>query len=113
MVEQADMNRFTIGEYTLKEFMDMVESFHGYPVPGVIIGGIMVDLAMNHMPKHVLFNAVSEIAYCLPDAIQLLTPCTTGNGWLRVLNLGRYAVSLYDKYGGDGIRISIPGSLRA
>lgn len=107
MVEQADVNRFTIGEYTLKEFMDMVESFHGYPAPGVIIGGIMVDLAMNHMPKHVLFNAVSETAYCLPDAIQLLTPCTTGNGWLKVLNLGRYAVSLYDKYEGDGIRISI------
>ncbi|MFH0996331.1 MAG: FmdE family protein [Pseudomonadota bacterium] len=37
--------------------------------------------------------------------MQLLTPCTTENGWLRVFNIGRYAVSLYDKYQGDGFRV--------
>lgn len=29
--------------------------------------------------------------------MQLLTPCTVGNGWLRIMNFGIYAVSLFDK----------------
>lgn len=62
-----------------------------------MIGGIMADFAMQQLPSNTLFDAISETTYCLPDAVQLLTPCTTGNGWLRVFNLGRYALSLYDK----------------
>ena len=42
---------------------------------------------------------------CLPDAIQLLTPCTVGNGWLKIINLGRFALSLYDKDQGNGFRV--------
>ena len=37
--------------------------------------------------------------------MQLLTPCTIGNGWLKVINLGRFAVILYDKYEGEGVRV--------
>jgi formylmethanofuran dehydrogenase subunit E len=96
-----------IGDYTFEEFLHAVESFHGYPAPGVVIGGFMVDLAMRQIPSNTLFDAVSETAYCLPDAIQLLTPCTSGNGWLNVFHLGRYALSLYDKYQGNGVRVSI------
>ena len=97
----------TVGEYTYEEFLDAVESFHGYRAPGVVIGGIMVDFAMQKLPSNTLFDAISETTYCLPDAIQLLTPCTTGNGWLRVFNLGRYALSLYDKYQGNGFRVFV------
>jgi formylmethanofuran dehydrogenase subunit E len=97
----------TVGEYSFEEFLHAVESFHGYTAPGVVIGGIMVDYAMQQLSKGVLFDAISETTYCLPDAIQLLTPCTTGNGWLRVFNLGRYALSLYDKYKGNGFRVFV------
>lgn len=54
-----------------------------------------------------MFDAISETTYCLPDAIKLLTPCTTGNVWLRVFNFGRYALSLYDKYQGNGLRVFV------
>ena len=70
-------NSPTIGEYTFGEYLDAVESFHGYKAPGVVIGGIMVDFAMQQLPSNTLFDAISETTYCLPDAIQLLTPCTT------------------------------------
>ncbi|MFH0998074.1 MAG: FmdE family protein [Pseudomonadota bacterium] len=100
-------NSPAVGEYTYDEFLDAVESFHGYKAPGVVIGGIMVDFAMQQLPSSTLFDAISETTYCLPDAIQLLTPCTTGNGWLRVFNLGRYALSLYDKYQGSGYRVFV------
>jgi formylmethanofuran dehydrogenase subunit E len=94
-----------IGPYTFAEFLELVKSFHGYVAPGVVLGGIMVDLARRHLPPEVLFDAVSETRNCLPDAVQLLTPCTTGNGWLQVVNLGRFALSLYDKYRGEGVRV--------
>ncbi len=67
----------------------------------------MVERAMEEMPSGILYNAVSETPACLPDAIQLLTPCTIGNGWLAVLHLGRFALALYDKASGEGIRVSL------
>lgn len=84
----------SIGSRTHEEFMEEARAFHGYPAPGLIIGGYMVELAKRHMPEGVLYDAVSETAHCLPDAVQLLTPCTFGNGWLRVLPFGIYAVTL-------------------
>ena len=52
-----------------------------------------------------LFDAICETRNCLPDAVQLLTPCTIGNGWLKVVNVGRFALTLYDKYQGEGVRV--------
>ncbi len=94
-----------VGPYTWEEFLNHVTSFHSYAAPGVLIGGIMVDMAMEQIPKGVLFNVICETPSCLPDSVQILTPCTVGNGWLRVINLGRYAVSLYNKYEGNGVRV--------
>ena len=87
--------------------MEVARKFHGYPAPGLIIGAYMVELAKSHMPGGVLYDAVSETSYCLPDAIQLLTPCTIGNGWMRILNFGLYAMSLYDKRTGEGVRVRL------
>ena len=55
----------------------------------------------------VIFDAISETRTCLPDAIQLLTPCTIGNGWLKVLDYGRYALCFYEKEQGEGVRVYI------
>jgi formylmethanofuran dehydrogenase subunit E len=94
-----------IGPYTPEDYADTVMKFHGYTAPGVILGGYMVEAARRKLPENILYDAVSETTHCLPDAIQLLTPCTIGNGWLKVVNLGRYALCLYDKYSGDGVRV--------
>jgi formylmethanofuran dehydrogenase subunit E len=67
----------------------------------------MVSMAMDNIPKGVLYNVICETPSCLPDSVQLLTPCTTGNGRLKIINLGRYAVCLYDKENGNGIRVFI------
>jgi len=42
---------------------------------------------------------------CLPDVVQLLTPCTFGNGWMKVLDWDKFALSLYDKKTLDGVRV--------
>jgi formylmethanofuran dehydrogenase subunit E len=99
-----------IGPYTYKEFVERVKSFHGYAAPGAVIGGIMVDMAMERIPRGILFDVICETSSCLPDSVQLLTPCTVGNGWLRVINLGRHAISLYNKYTGEGVRVYLDAS---
>jgi formylmethanofuran dehydrogenase subunit E len=104
----------SIGPYTFEEFLGVAAAFHGNPAPGLILGGFMVDAAREGLPEGILFDAVVETRKCLPDAVQLLTPPSYGNGWLRVINLGRYAVSLYDKTSGEGFRAWLdPAGLRA
>jgi formylmethanofuran dehydrogenase subunit E len=94
-----------IGTYSYEEYVHLVKSFHGSLAPGLVIGGFMVDLALKNLPDGEFFDAICETPVCLPDAVQLLTPCTLGNGWLAVLDFGRFAVTLYDKAGGQGIRV--------
>ena len=103
-----------IGEYSFDEFCEEVTRFHGYPAPGVLLGGFMVEEAKRHCPPDVLLDAVCETSWCLPDSIQMLTACSTGNGWLRVINLGRYALTLFDKHEGSGARVALdPAKLQA
>ena len=93
--------------FDIEKYVRAVQSFHGYVAPGVIVGGFMVNLAKGHLPEGTLYNAICETSACLADAIQLLTPCTTGNNRLKILNFGRYALSLYDKNQGNGFRVFI------
>ena len=94
-----------IGPYEFDAYLRLVKNFHGNVAPGLVIGGFMVDTALRQLPEGGLFDAICETRACLPDAVQLLTPCTIGNGWLKVVNLGRFAVNLYDKYQGEGVRV--------
>lgn len=91
--------------YTYDEYLKMIKGFHGHVAPGVVIGGFMVDLALRNLPDGEMFDVVCETGACLPDAVQMLTPCTVGNGWLKIINLGRFALAFYEKYDGNGIRI--------
>jgi formylmethanofuran dehydrogenase subunit E len=94
-----------IGTYSFEEYMDRVQAFHGSIAPGMLAGGIMVTIAREHLPKGEIFDVICESGHCLPDAVQLLTPCTIGNGWLKIVNTSRYALILYNKYTGTGIRV--------
>lgn len=97
----------TICGHTVQDYIKMIEDFHGNLAPGLIIGGFMVGLAVKNKPDCEFYDVICETATCLPDAIQLLTPCTYGNGWMKVVNVGRFALTLFDKYSGRGIRVSI------
>lgn len=100
-------SEITICGRTYDEYIEMIKAFHGHVAPGVVLGGFMVDLAYRNLPQGEYFDAISETHSCLPDAIQLLTPCTVGNGWLRIIDLGRFAMSLFEKYTGNGVRVYV------
>jgi formylmethanofuran dehydrogenase subunit E len=96
-----------IGKYTIDEYLETIKSFHGSTAPGMIAGGFMVDLAMKNLPEGEFFDVICETGHCLVDAVQLLTPCTIGNGWLKTAFTSRFAIIFYNKYNGDGIRVYI------
>lgn len=93
--------------YTFDAFLRQVKAFHGHVAPGLVVGGPMVSAAMERLPQGILFDAVCETKSCLPDVVQMLTPCTIGNGWMRIVDMGRYAVTLFDKFEGSGVRVAI------
>jgi len=93
--------------YSYEQYIELVKPFHGHIAPGVLIGGFMVDKAQRDLPEGEFFDAISETRTCLPDAIQMLTPCTIGNGWLRIFDYGRFALTLYEKFEGEGVRVFI------
>ncbi len=103
----AIMKAQPVGSLSFDEFREKAAEFHGYPAPGLLLGGYMVEHAKSLLPEGILFEVVVESAKCLPDAVQLLTLCTYGNGRIRLANTGRYALALYDKHTGEGWRVYV------
>jgi len=65
---------------------------------------MMLDVALRDLGSIPYLNTVSETVVCLPDAVQLLTPCTIGNGFLQVLDWGKFALTAYDRLTLSGVR---------
>jgi formylmethanofuran dehydrogenase subunit E len=91
----------------LSRCLQLIEDFHGWKAPGLVLGLFMVDLAQKAIPPGVEADAVVETRHCLPDAIQLFTPCTVGNGWLKILDWDKFALTLYDRRRFVGCRVWI------
>ena len=101
------MERTMIAGKPVEAFMEEIRKFHGWVAPGVLLGGFMVDYALELVGKEVEADAIVETRFCLPDAVQLLTPCTCGNGWMKVLDWDKFALSLYDKKTREGFRVRL------
>jgi formylmethanofuran dehydrogenase subunit E len=94
----------------VQEYMIRCTEFHTAPAPGVLIGAIMVDYALELLeanPEEKLF-AVCETPKCLPDTLQVIAHCTTGNGRLTVLPIGKFAITVNrasDSSTAEGVRV--------
>ena len=94
-----------------EEFLQLVEkviAFHTKRAPGIAISVEMVNQAKERLGDVPKLCAIAETRACLPDSIQYLLGCTIGNGNLKVLeSLGRFALTLYDRQSGKGVRIYV------
>lgn len=91
----ASMKKCGINPALMQQILRLSE-FHTYPAPGVLIGAFMVDLALEQLaqsPDKKLYG-VCETPKCLPDALQVMAHCTTGNNRLRVVPIGKFAITL-------------------
>ncbi len=89
----------------IEDCLTDIEAFHGFKAPGLVLGAFMVDLAQTLIGEDVQADAIVETRYCLPDAVQIFTPCTFGNGWMKVVDWDKFALSLYDKTELTGYRV--------
>jgi len=96
----------------VRSYLINCAKFHTSPAPGVLIGAFMVDYALELLgatPGEKLF-AVSETPKCLPDAPQVITNSTTGNGRLKVIPIGRFALTMNrvsEKSTAEGFRVYV------
>ena len=100
------MENSTCPKY-LQSHLERGAEFHGYLSPGLVIGIFMVDLAKELLEPCDLIDAVVETRACVPDAIQLMTSCTYGNGWMVTKDWDKMALTLYDKEARDGVRVFV------
>ncbi|MBI4333092.1 MAG: tRNA CCA-pyrophosphorylase [Chloroflexi bacterium] len=91
----------------LQRYFDEGARFHGMLSPGLVLGIFMVDLAQEILGPREFVDAVVETKACLPDAVQLMTSCSYGNGWMRVKDWGKLALTLYDKRSLEGVRVCL------
>ncbi|MDO9324049.1 MAG: FmdE family protein [Methanoregula sp.] len=80
----------------MKQEILRLSEFHTYPAPGVLIGAFMVDYALEQLgvTADKKLYGVCETPKCLPDALQVIAHCTTGNNRLKVVPIGKFAVTL-------------------
>jgi formylmethanofuran dehydrogenase subunit E len=89
------MDKYKVNERVRGYIVDCVK-FHTFPAAGLLLGVFMVDLALEKLgakPGDKLY-AVSETVKCLPDAAQVIIHCTYGNHRLRVINTGRFSLTV-------------------
>jgi len=96
-----------VGEKTFSEWLSAIEAYHGHKAPGVAWGGLMIEAIRPRLKSGIFYDVYCETRTCLPDSVQLLTPCTIGNGWLKILDYGRFALCFYDKASGAGWRAGV------
>lgn len=90
---------------TPEELIRDIQSFHGFVAPGLLIGAFMVDSAYRHIGKNIEADAIVETRHCLPDAVQIFSPCTVGNGWLKILDWDKFAITFHDRHSHSGVRV--------
>jgi len=105
MIRGIEMPEPVICGISYADFIIRVEEFHGYRSPGILLGGFMLDAALQDVGTTPYLNVVTETVVCLPDAVQLLTPCTVGNGFLQILDWGKFALTAYDRKTLSGMRV--------
>lgn len=91
----ASMKKCGISPALMQQILRLSE-FHTYPAPGVLIGAFMVDYALELLgvsPDKKLYG-ICETPKCLPDALQVIARCTIGNNRLRIVPIGKFAITL-------------------
>jgi formylmethanofuran dehydrogenase subunit E len=92
---KASMDRGGVPSRLQQDIFRLAE-FHTYPAPGVLIGAFMVDYAMELLgvTADQKLYGVCETPKCLPDALQVMAHITTGNNRLKIVPIGKFAITI-------------------
>ena len=91
----------------LEKDVEKAAEFHGDKPPGIPIGVYMVDYALELLGKYRKLKAVVETPRCLVDTVQVMTHCVFGSPYFKLIDYGKYALTLYDRDKGRGVRVYV------
>jgi formylmethanofuran dehydrogenase subunit E len=99
-------------EERIREYLRQCIAFHSFAAPGLLIGVFMVDLALEKLgaASNDKVYAVAETSKCAPDAVQVITHATIGNRRLRIIESGRFSITLNRPSSGKeakGVRVYV------
>jgi formylmethanofuran dehydrogenase subunit E len=86
-----------------------VVAFHGHSCPGAALGFRVAQAAVTRLGRHAEGNelvAVTAVADCSADAIQVVTGCTAGRRNLRIEDTGIKAFTFRRR---DGAEVRVAG----
>src|SRR5213080_3274721 len=86
-----------------------VVAFHGHSCPGAAFGFRVAEAAASRLGRHAEGNelvAVTAVADCSADAIQVITGCTTGRRNLRIEDTG---IKAFTFRRADGAEVRVAG----
>jgi len=81
----------------LQESLRQCVAIHTSPAPGLLIGAFMADFALELLgadPAKQKIFSVCETPKCAPDALQVIARSTTGNGRLKIIPIGKFAMTV-------------------
>ena len=92
-------------------FVKKVNDFHGHICTGIVLGTRMTLAAMRYLgldphqskEKRKLI-AYTEIDRCMTDAVIVITGCSPGRRTLKLVDYGKFAVTLINQDTGRAVR---------
>ncbi len=96
------------------DYLEAAYRFHGHKCPAMPLGLRAAAVAMNRLGVERTGDkdlvALVELgdghfATCYSDGIQMMTGCTAGKCTLRILDFGKWGLTLVDRRGGRAVRV--------
>jgi formylmethanofuran dehydrogenase subunit E len=100
--ERHSPEKFTAFMRSCNVRSDLIETinrcveFHTSPAPGLLIGAFMADYALELLgaKKGDKLYGVCETPKCAPDALQIIAQSTIGNNRLKIVPIGKFAMTV-------------------
>ena len=93
-------------------FVKKVNDFHGHICTGIVLGTRMTLAAMRYLdidPRGAKKNliAYTEIDRCMTDAVMIITGCSLGRRSLKLVDYGKFAMTLINQGTGKSVRATV------
>ena len=93
-------------------FVNKVNDFHGHICTGIVLGTRMSLAALRYLavdPHTKKKNLIcyAEIDRCMTDAVMIVTSCSPGKRSLKIVDYGKFAMTLINQDTGNAVRVTV------
>ena len=88
------MSEHKICDIIFSDFLVQMEEFHGYRSPGILVGGLMLDVALREMKQTPYLNVVTETVCVLAGCGSVAHPLYVWKRFPSGPGLGEIRINL-------------------